>query len=390
MNITCTGCQGILVVSEEMYGKSVRCGKCGTITRIGDAPSMNEPAPSDLAAVSIGIPPAASEPSKAASTRSRDYDDEDDDDLPTRRRRAWPGPRSHRPSNAGQNTLVILLVVLAAVFFVLPCFAGGVVGFLGAIFEEQEQAQFAAEAQVEMAMEAGAMARVEPPEEAWHEDFELRKELLDPNPDQFNERLADQGKLKKFIDQNLSANDQEGPLAPKSALWPKVARSVENDRLRKSPLGPGNRGFVPFMETAPQGGILIGFFVSAVQGQLLLVHYVQPIYLTAEGEKAGQRYGTPGNTLDCVKAKKGYAVGGLLVRSGDLFDGFTIRFMKVQGERLDPNDFYDSAHYGGQGGEPMRINGEGRLIVGIHGRRLANPDLTPQGSITSLGLISLP
>jgi hypothetical protein len=70
-----------------------------------------------------------------------------------------------------------------------------------------------------------------------------------------------------------------------------------------------------------------------------------------------------------VKAKKGYAVGGLTVKSMALVDGFSITFMKVNANGgLDKSKRYESKWVGGKGGgQETRIGGDGRPVIGIVG-----------------------
>jgi hypothetical protein len=52
-------------------------------------------------------------------------------------------------------------------------------------------------------------------------------------------------------------------------------------------------------------------------------------------------------------------------------------------------DAYAAARVGGNGGDPLRVGGDGALVVGIHGRYTSRANITPAGSITSLGVLSL-
>jgi hypothetical protein len=43
--------------------------------------------------------------------------------------------------------------------------------------------------------------------------------------------------------------------------------------------------------------------------------------------------------------------------------------MRIRGERgLDPTDKYESPWVGGEGGDERMLGGDGRFVVGIHGR----------------------
>ncbi|MCE5269601.1 MAG: hypothetical protein LLG00_17120 [Planctomycetaceae bacterium] len=97
---------------------------------------------------------------------------------------------------------------------------------------------------------------------------------------------------------------------------------------------------------------------------------LQPQYLTAKGTRlVGRKVGrTSPNAIEAV-AKDGYAVGAILVKAGDQLNGFRLVFMRLKGDRLDPNDNYQSRWFGGcDGGAEKRLGGDGRPIIGICGR----------------------
>jgi hypothetical protein len=72
-----------------------------------------------------------------------------------------------------------------------------------------------------------------------------------------------------------------------------------------------------------------------------------------------------------VKAKPGYAVGAINVKAGALVNGFSVVFMRVKGNKLDPKDAYTSPWIGDQtgGNGPTLLTGSGTLIIGVIGRR---------------------
>jgi hypothetical protein len=194
---------------------------------------------------------------------------------------------------------------------------------------------------------------------------------VDPGPD-----------VQQFLNQNLGANKYAGTLAPNSALWNTLRQKVVNRKYTTNNVVGGGFGNIPFSEVYANGGVLIGFVVSDDGNGH--VGYLQPVYLTAQGEKAGQGHGVPRQPLQCFKAKTGYAVGGFKARIGGLMDAFAATFMKVEGERLSLADKYDSPTVGGQGGGPTGTQ-TSALIVGIHGKRLDR-----EGSVTGLGFYTVP
>ncbi len=189
--------------------------------------------------------------------------------------------------------------------------------------------------------------------------------------------------LPGFIARNLKPNDHAGPLAPTSALWNKLqaGRGFEGQ-----PQGGGGNN-PRFRDAVPGNGLLIGVFACAPNNDL--VHFIQPIYLTAQGERVGAPYGKADDYVVCLKAKKGYAVGAIDTHFGAAFDSVKLTFMKVKADGLDPNDFYQSIQIGGDGGGPGRLGGDGTFVVGLHGTTNANDGFTPAGTIGSLGILSL-
>jgi hypothetical protein len=90
---------------------------------------------------------------------------------------------------------------------------------------------------------------------------------------------------------------------------------------------------------------------------------------------AGEVRGHPNGKVKDVLAKDGYAVGGIVVRAGDRVDGFKVVFMRLRGNALDTQDWYESPWLGGPGGDaPMPLACNGRLVVGLLGRSGAEID----------------
>src|ERR1043166_2287893 len=182
---------------------------------------------------------------------------------------------------------------------------------------------------------------------------------------------------KKFIADNLGTNNYPGALGPAGSVWAKIDPKTSKQTFKKSNQAGNIFGDQNFTETPPDGGVLIGFFAAEDDGQL--VCFVQPIFLTAKGEKVGNAYGAVQNRpMKCLKAKPGYAVGGVHLRTGATLDQIQVQFSKVTGERLDGTDFYRSEKVGGEGGGPSEASGPG-LPVGIHGSKQAD------GPLKSLG-----
>ncbi|MBI3822811.1 MAG: hypothetical protein HY289_09045 [Planctomycetes bacterium] len=177
------------------------------------------------------------------------------------------------------------------------------------------------------------------------------------------------------------ANEQPGLLSAKSDLWHRLAEQTRANKILKTSIHCGTHGRDPFLELPPEGALLIGFYGDAGDW----MGYVQPIFLSADGEKPGRAYGQPKNRVMIVKAKDGYAVGQLYVRAGDLFNGFGVKFMKVKAHGLDVNDSYESEYVGGMGGAGFHLGGDSAFMVGIHGRLITDGAFVPVGNVATLG-----
>lgn len=125
-----------------------------------------------------------------------------------------------------------------------------------------------------------------------------------------------------------------------------------------------------FRDLGPEGSVLVGVRVTYIErfgGPK--VRSVQPIYRSDKGHYAGLTYGEEVGPVFTVVARPGYAVGGLVTHTGLTVDGFGIIFMKVDGDRLDPNDTYNSPWIGDRkGGGPGEVMSRGGLVVGLQGR----------------------
>jgi S1-C subfamily serine protease len=132
-------------------------------------------------------------------------------------------------------------------------------------------------------------------------------------------------------------------------------------------------------------GILIGFQVGF--GKFVnndIVKSFRPIYQTKNGAKFGKWIGpVPPAPIVTVKAKPGYVVSGLSVRTALSINAITITFAKLGKDGLDMSDTYESKPIGGTGGRPAMIGGNGQLFVGVTGH------LDNDGAPSSLGLVAV-
>jgi hypothetical protein len=183
------------------------------------------------------------------------------------------------------------------------------------------------------------------------------------------------------------SGDAETFAAVKSAF---EAKSVQQSN------SIGNAGKTAFSEAPAKPGVLIGFDLGV--GKLFSgegIYAVRPIYLTAEGERVGPDHGlfqanakTKGRSkvlrVVTVKANPGYAVGAITGRAGGSLNGMSVTFMRLDGDKLNPADSYQSEWVGDRkGGNESMIGSDGALVVGIFGK---GNDVDCQ----SLGLLHLP
>jgi hypothetical protein len=115
-------------------------------------------------------------------------------------------------------------------------------------------------------------------------------------------------------------------------------------------------------QQVPDKGTLIGMEVGFSNAVAAFV----PIYRTPKGEIRGAALGSYFVQKILVKAKTGYAVGGILARCGLFLDGFCLVYMKTKTDgTLDVNDAYCSDWCGLYSGGPLLIGGTGAPIVGV-------------------------
>jgi hypothetical protein len=134
------------------------------------------------------------------------------------------------------------------------------------------------------------------------------------------------------------------------------------------PLGGQGGGW--FREVSPGRVPISGFEVTTFNyGGHIAVRSLRALCLGPGGYSGGETYGHPNGKPKTVVAKDGFAVGGIIARVGERFDGFKIVFMRRQGDALNPQDWYASPWLGGPGGDaPMPLGCDGRPIIGILGR----------------------
>jgi S1-C subfamily serine protease len=165
-----------------------------------------------------------------------------------------------------------------------------------------------------------------------------------------------------------------------SGAGPGAPKSIAPDRRSKIQGGFNDPEFV---DETPPGGLLVGADVGLGRfGNNAVSHAARPIYRVGDRDVEGVWHGpTAGKQLVRALARPGYAVGAITVKNGLTVDGFSMTFMRVVDGRLDPRDSYESPWLGGPGGGgPVKIGGDGTLVVGLIGKAKAD-------ALTGLGLL---
>ncbi|MBI4585549.1 MAG: hypothetical protein HY717_16160 [Planctomycetes bacterium] len=132
----------------------------------------------------------------------------------------------------------------------------------------------------------------------------------------------------------------------------------------------GGNGGGAFSDRGEKPGLLIGLRISPGQwGGNEVLRAIQPIFFTAAGKVHGSVHGRAERAFKEFLAKPGYAVGALSVKGGRLVDGLKIIFQRLNGDKLDHGDSYESGWVGGRGGSPeLELGSAGKTAIGLHGR----------------------
>jgi hypothetical protein len=187
------------------------------------------------------------------------------------------------------------------------------------------------------------------------------------------------------------AGTKKSPARPRSVTkaMPRTARTAPKSKTRKTqqpeasePAADLPEGLVDlpatfrggdrdrFHDIAPSGGVLIGARVSYIMrfgGPK--ISSIQPIYRVEKRQVNGKRWGGLLGKETTAVAKPGYAVGAINTHTGLTVDGFEMVFMKIDGDRLDPEGSYKSPWLGDEkGGSPSDVSSNGKVPVGLQGR----------------------
>jgi hypothetical protein len=136
-----------------------------------------------------------------------------------------------------------------------------------------------------------------------------------------------------------------------------------------------------FKTVGPAGGILIGLEAKFVKfGDHDIVRAVRPIYRVGDKEETGPLTGADLTGGVKLKAKDGYAVGGMSAKAEAWCHGFSLTYMKVKADgTLDPKQSYESEWVGWDGQmDVARHSGDGAPAVGLAGK-IVGRDTTALG-----------
>ena len=232
---------------------------------------------------------------------------------------------------------------------------------------EAEVAKAKAEAEIARAKAEAEIARAKA--EAARAKARPKAEFADKPDASMVVAEADKGDDDSKDADKPAAKKSNAPIKVTIGRMPKNARPYADPDIENL-----SRSFARdrdgFRDLGPEGSVLVGVRVTYIErfgGPK--VRSVQPIYRSDKNHYAGLTYGEAVGPVFTVVARPGYAVGGLVTHTGLTVDGFGIVFMKVDGDRLDPNDTYNSPWIGDrQGGSPGEVMTRGGLVVGLQGR----------------------
>jgi hypothetical protein len=170
------------------------------------------------------------------------------------------------------------------------------------------------------------------------------------------------------------------------ALCEAIRQGIRDNQTKTTEMQGAIFSKQPFQDVPAEGALLIGFEVGESTFAVNpIISYLRPIYLTTRGEQFGASIGPRPANVRTVKAKPGYAVGGLKAHGGSLLDGFSLTYMRLIAEHglLKAGDSYESGWQGGTGGSGGEVGGDGSLVVGVAGRT------GDEGKPGCLGLVML-
>ena len=138
-----------------------------------------------------------------------------------------------------------------------------------------------------------------------------------------------------------------------------------------------------FTESPSEPGVLVGFDLGLGKFfDIEVIYAYRAVFETAHGDEILSDHGLfrdkigPKNkhwktkvlhTVH-VRARRGYAVGAVTLRSGLDINGLSVTFMRIKDGKLDPQQSYESEWVGDRtGGGEAAMGGDGAPVIGISG-----------------------
>jgi hypothetical protein len=149
----------------------------------------------------------------------------------------------------------------------------------------------------------------------------------------------------------------------------RIQNALRGKKISISRPAGANRG-VSFADVLDEGGLLIGLEVGTIDvGGQRYIRALRPIYRAARGEVSGQTRGQGRGETVTLKAKDGFAVGGIAAKANGHIEAIAITFMQTEGLGLNPRNSYNSQWVGGDGsGQEVHLGGSGSPVVGVSGK----------------------
>jgi hypothetical protein len=170
--------------------------------------------------------------------------------------------------------------------------------------------------------------------------------------------------------------------ADEDSIFTAAQKAVANNRIKQTRAVGFSIENHLFSEMLPEGAILVGFDLGVGKdGEA--IYAIRPVYRTEKGEVTGEEQGMfkdkwagakklvksrVARTVT-IRAKPGYAVGGVTIRSSLNILGLSATFMRINGKTLDPEQSYTSDWVGDRGGRGTYVGSDGGPVVGIHGNK---------------------
>jgi hypothetical protein len=182
-------------------------------------------------------------------------------------------------------------------------------------------------------------------------------------------------------------------------IFTAAREAVANGDFKKTPMLGFSIINTPFIEVPADGAILVGFDIGLGTNRKPadVIYAIRPLYLSSKGEAYFHDFGSfepdvkrangqvqKGITHTVrLKAKPGYAVGGIVMRRAIEIRALAVTFHRIDGMLLDRRQAYTTPWVGdSHDGTPGSLNTNGAPVVGVFGNSSNN-------RVIALGLVSM-